>query len=202
MSEYNTLSKVNDIVGFFTQYQTNKPDHFAVLFPNVTNDDISALNYLLSDVYGDRIITESYNRVFENNGAESCVNRIVSAVDMLFFEQWKQLKTTIENALKTDVKKPLIETKTINETREGNTSDNEQNKTNAFDDTLNPSDTDSSEHTSERADTIERTETTEKSNGKTPAENATVVIDFARNNDYLNIILNDIVSHCTISVFG
>ena len=198
----NKLKDVNNVAGFFTTYQTNNSTHFAELFgTDLTTADIQGLDFLLSDLYGERVLTNGLAEIFKKDGATECQNKIVFGSDVLFFEQWKQLKTTIENAIETNVNSPLTETKNITESRYGTSSGNNQNKTNAFDDTVNASNTDSSERADEHADTIERSEMIQRSNGLTPAENAVKVIEFARNNDFMNTLMHDIADYATLKVF-
>ena len=199
--EYTTLSEVNDLTGFFDVYATTKPEHFNSLFPNISETDKTALNYLLTDVYGDKIILGRYEKIYKENDANFCMTRIVSACDMLFYSQWVKIQQTIKDGLNTNIQTPLTETKTISSERAGTDGNQTQDKLNAFNDIETASDTTSTETTGTHNENITTSETLTKNNGKVASENAETLINFARENDFLNMMFNDIVEHCTISIY-
>ena len=180
-----TIGKVNDISGFFAKYNELNQIHFQSLFgENLTAGDIETLDFCLSDLYGARFLQSRFNDVFNNQSASECMTRIVAISDRMFFENWLDTKRAIEKALTTDLEKPLGSTRNGDNTTE--------NKLNAFDsDTA--SDTDESTHS--------YSETKTYSNGKTPTQNAENQIDFSRNNDFLEIIINDVLSVACTSVY-
>ena len=179
-----TIGKVNDIKGFFNTYHELKADNFNSLFGNATESDIMTLDYCLSDLYGSRYLQSRFTDIFNNQSANNCIARIVILADKLYFENWLNTKQTIEKALLTDLDKPLTSEKTGENTTE--------NKVNAFD-SETASDSDNSTHN--------YSETTQYSNGKTATQNAKTQIDFTRNNDFLEIIINDILSMCCLSIY-
>lgn len=179
-----TIGKVNDIKGFFNTYHELRADNFNSLFGNATESDIMTLDYCLSDLYGSRCLQSRFTDIFNNQSANNCMARIVILADKLYFENWLNTKQTIEKALTTDLEKPLTSEKTGENTTE--------NKVNAFD-SETASDSDNSTHN--------YSETTQYSNGKTATQNAKTQIDFTRNNDFLEIIINDILSMCCLSIY-
>ena len=179
-----TIGKVNDIKGFFKTYQELKADNFNSLFGTVTESDIMTLDYCLSDLYGSRCLQSRFTDIFNNQSANDCMSRIVILADKLYFENWLNTKQTIEKALLTDLDKPLTSEKTGENTTE--------NQVNAFD-SETASDSDNSKHN--------YSETTQYSNGKTATQNAKTQIDFTRNNDFLEIIITDILSMCCLSIY-
>ena len=179
-----TIGKVNDIKGFFRTYQELKAEHFSSLFGEVTESDVMTLDYCLSDLYGSKCLQSRFTDIFNNQSANECMNRIVILADKLYYENWLNTKQTIEKALTTDLDKPLTSEKTGENTTE--------NKVNAFD----------SETASDKDNTTHNySETTQYSNGKTATQNAKTQIDFTRNNDFLEIIINDILSMCCLSIY-
>lgn len=180
-----TIGKVNDISGFFAKYNELNQLHFQSLFgENLTASDIETLNFCLSDLYGARFLQTRFNDVFNNQSANECMTRIVAISDRMFFENWLDTKRAIEKALTTDLEKPLASSR--------NGENSTENKVNAFD-SETASDSDESSHS--------YSETTTYSNGKTATENAKNQIDFSRNNDFLEIIINDVLSVACTSVY-
>ena len=179
-----TIGKVNDIKGFFRTYQELRAEHFSSLFGEVTESDVMTLDYCLSDLYGSKCLQSRFTDIFNNQSANECMNRIVIIADKLYFENWLNTKQTIEKALLTDLDKPLTSEKTGENTTE--------NKVNAFD----------SETASDKDNTTHNySETTQYSNGKTATQNAKIQIDFTKNNDFLEIIINDVLSMCCLSIY-
>ena len=191
-----TIGNVNDIKGFFQKYFETIPTHFNNLFGETTESDRETLDFCLSDLYGSRYLQEKFNKMFSENNADFVMNRIVKISDKMFFENWLNIKESIEKAFLTDVSKPLVSVKTIESEKTGNNTT--ENKVNAFD-SETASDSDNSTH--DYTDNAETTETTHYSNGKTVTENAENQIDFTRNNDFLEIIINDVLSVCCVSVY-
>ena len=179
-----TIGKVNDIKGFFKTYKELKAENFNTLFGPATENDILTLDYCLSDLYGSRCLQSRFTDIFNNQSANECMIRIVIIADKLYYEKWLNAKQAIEKAFLTDLNKPLTSEKTGENTTE--------NKVNAFD-SETASDSDNSKHN--------YSETTQYSNGKTATQNAKTQIDFIRNNDFLEVIINDILSMCCLSIY-
>ena len=182
--EYITIGKLNDIKGFFRTYQELRAEHFSYLFGEIAESDVKTLDYCLSDLYGSKCLQSRFTDIYNKQSANECMNRIVILADKLYFENWLNTKQTIEKALTTDLNKPLTSEKTGKNTTE--------NKVNAFD-SVTSSDKDNTTHN--------YSETTQYSNGKTATQNAKTQIDFTRNNDFLEIIINDILSMCCLSIY-
>lgn len=188
-----TIETLQTSKGFFDTYNIIKHDHFIVLFGvEVTDDDINALDNLLIDTQGDRFLLKRYRDMFIKSGADATQNRIVENCDRLFFDSWKAIKDSISKTLTSDVSKPLGYSRHV-ETKRDN--DN-LNKVYSFD-----SETPANDNASEIDETITTKETIEKDNGKTTSENAKKLIDFTRNNDFLDIILSDIAQNIALSIF-
>ena len=194
--EFTTIGDVNDIKGFFDKYNNVNNIHFVSLFGNPTETDIEALDFILSDVFGGRVLIQKYADIYSKSGADVLMERIVSIADKYCYNNWLTFKHSIETAFNSDLSKPLESEKTI-ETRK--TGENEtQNKLNAFDSST-ASDTDKSNNI--YTDNYSTTETTHYSNGKSPIENAKNQIDFTKNNDLIEMIINDVISICCIDVY-
>ena len=178
-----TIGKLNDIKGFFKTYKELREVNFNELFGTVSESDILTIDYCLSDLYGSRCLQSRFVDIFNNQSANECMVRIVIIADKLYFDNWLNTKHTIEKALLTDLNKPLTSEKTGN--------NNTENQINAFDGGTS-SDSDNSIHN--------YTEITQYSNGKTATQNAKTQIDFTKNNDFLEIIINDILSMCCLSI--
>lgn len=179
-----TIEKVNDIKGFFRTYQELRADNFNSLFGEVTESDVKTLDYCLSDLYGSRCLQSRFTYIFNKQSANECMTRIVILADKLYFENWLDIKRAIEKALTTDLEKPLASTR--------NGENSTENKVNAFD-SETASDSDESTHS--------YSETKTYNNGKTATQNAITQIDFTRNNDFLEIIINDVLSMCCLSIY-
>ena len=199
-----SLSNVLENNGFFSVYKTINNAHFIELFGNLTETETTDLDNLLSDVFGDSWILEKFANIYNNSGGLSCVARIVKTCDLLFYTQWKNIKETIDSGLLGDIEKPLKEEKTISQTGTNNTdnANTTNNKIYAFDSST-PSDNGKTEFSgsSNNNTTIERTETTSKSNGLLKSENAQKVIDFAKYNDFLLMLLTDIKETVCLSIY-
>lgn len=194
--EYTTIGDINDISGFFQKYNTVNNTHFTALFGTPTESDIETLDYILSDVLGGKVLIQKYSDIFNKSGADVLMGRIVSIADKYFYNNWLSFKQSIETAFNSNLSKPLESEKTIETEKTG---ENEtQNKLNAFDSST-ASDTDRADNS--YTDNFSTTETTHYSNGKTPTENAKKQIDFAKNNDLIDLIINDVVSICCIDVY-
>ena len=188
-----TIETLQTTKGFFDTYNTIKHDHFIALFgEEVTADDISALDNLLIDTQGERFLLKRYADMFNKSGATDTQKRLVENCDRLFFDSWKARKDSIIKALACDVSKPLEYSRHVETTR-----DNDNlNKVYSYD-----SATPANDNASETDETVTTNETIEKDNGKTASENAKKLIDFTRNNDYLDIILSDIAQNIALSIF-
>ena len=191
-----TIGDVNDISGFFQKYNTVNNTHFTSLFGTSTESDIEALDYILSDVLGGKVLIEKYADIYNKSGADVLMGRIVSIADKYFYNNWLSFKQSIDTAFNSSISKPLESEKTIETQKTGN--NETQNKLNAFDSST-ASDTDKADN--RYMDNFSTTETTHYSNGKTPAENAKNQIDFTKNNDLIELIINDVVSICCIDVY-
>ena len=190
--------------GFFTVYKTVNNAHFIELFGNLTEDETTDLDNLMVDIFGDSWILEKFANIYNNSGSLNCVTRIIKTCDLLFYTQWKKIKETIESGLLDNIEKPLQEKKTVTENGTNNTqnANTTTNQVYAFDSST-PSDNGKTEYSgsSDNTSNIQRTETTEKSNGLLKSENAQKVIDFARYNDFLLMVLTDIKNTVCLSVY-
>ena len=199
-----SLAAVLDSNGFFTVYKTINNTHFVDLFGNLTEEETTDLDNLLVDVFGDSWIMEKFANIYNSSGALNCVTRIIKTCDLIFYNQWKKIKETIDSGLLDDIEKPLKEEKTITEKGTNNTANanTTTNKVYSFDSST-PSDNGKSEFSgsSDNSTNIERTETTSKSNGLLKSENAQKVIDFARYNDFLLMVLTDIKKTVCLSIY-
>ena len=193
---FTTIGDINDISGFFQKYNTINNTHFVSLFGNPTKSDIETLDYILSDVFGSKVITQKYADIYNKSGADVLMGRIVSIADKYFYDNWLSFKKSIENAFNSNLSKPLESEKTIETQKTGQ--NETQNKLNAFD-SITASDTDKADNS--YTDNFSTTETIHYSNGKTPTENAKKQIDFIKNNDLIELIINDVVSICCIDVY-
>ena len=198
------LSTVTESQGFFTTYKIVNNTHFVDLFGNLTENETTDLDNLLSDVYGDSLVLEKFSDIYDKSGALPCVTRLVKTCDMLFYEQWKKIKETIESGLLDDIEKPLKEQKTITENGTNNTqnANTTTNQVYAFDSNT-PSDSGKTAFSGSTDNTtdIQRSEITEKSNGLLKSENAQKVIDFVKYNDFLSMLLTDIKNTVCLSIY-
>ena len=193
---FTTIGDINDISGFFQKYNTVNNTHFTSLFGISTESDIETLDYILSDVLGGKVLIQKYADIYNKSGADVLMGRIVSIADKYFYNNWLSFKQSIETAFNSNISKPLESEKTIETQKTGN--NETQNKLNAFDSST-ASDTDRADN--RYTDNFSTIETTHYSNGKTPAENAKKQIDFTKNNDLIELIINDVVSICCIDVY-
>lgn len=178
---YTTLAEINETTGFFTRYKAMFSERFVELFGNITAGEITDLDNLLTDIFGDRYIDNCYQIILDNGGA--VMDRIIKRCNSMLFDGWLAVKTSIDKVLNSDVEKPLKSTKTIE-----NTSTNNEN---SFDSTT-PADVSGNDFSG--------TETSTYSNGKTPAENATKLFDFVKYNDFLQIVLKDVADVATLNI--
>ena len=199
-----SLSTATEDNGFFSVYKTINNSHFVELFGNLTENETIDLDNLLVDVFGNSYILEKFSDIYNKSGALSCVTRLVKTCDMIFYDQWLKIKKTIENGLPIDLDKPLKEEKTTTETGTNNTENSNitTNKVYAFDSNT-PSDNGKTDFSGSSANstTVTRTETTARSNGLLKSENAQKVIDFARYNDFLLMLLIDIKNTVCLSIY-
>ena len=194
--DFTTIGDINDISGFFQKYNTINNTHFVSLFGSPAENDIKTLDILLSDVFGGKVLIQKYADFFNKSGADVLMGRIVSIADKYFYNNWLSFKQSIETAFNSNLSKPLESEKTIETQKTGK--NETQNKLNAFD-SVSASNTDGADNS--YTDNFSTTETTHYSNGKTPAENAKKQIDFTKNNDLIELIINDVVSICCIDVY-
>ena len=199
-----SLSTATEDKGFFSVYKTINNSHFVELFGNLTENETIDLDNLLVDVFGNSYILEKFSDIYNKSGSLSCVTRLVKTCDMIFYDQWLKIKKTIENGLPVDLDKPLKEEKTTTESGTNNTenSNSTTNKVYAFDSNT-PSDSGKTDFSGSSANstTVTRTETTARSNGLLKSENAQKVIDFARYNDFLLMLLIDIKNTVCLSIY-
>ena len=193
---FTTIGDINDISGFFQKYNTINNTHFVSLFGSPTESDIETLDFILSDVFGGKVLIQKYADIYNKSGSDVLMGRIVSIADKYFYKNWLSFKQSIEAAFNSSLSKPLESEKTIETQKTGK--NETQNKLNAFDNSI-ASDTDSADNS--YTDNFSTTETTHYSNGKTPTENAKKQIDFTKNNDLIDLIINDVVSVCCIDVY-
>lgn len=198
------LSTVTESQGFFTTYKILNITHFNNLFGELSESETTDLDNLLVDVYGDSLVLEKFSEIYNQSGALPCVTRLVKTCDMMFYDQWKKIKETIANGLLDDIENPLTETHMSSQTGTNNTTNtnNTSNKVYAFDSTT-PSDNGKTEFSgsSDNSTKTERNETIMKSNGLLKAENAQKVIDFAKYNDFLVMLLSDIKNTVCLSIY-
>lgn len=199
-----SLATVLEKNGFFSVYKTVNNTHFVELFGNLTETETTDLDNLLVDVFGDSWILEKFANIYNSSGALNCVTRIIKTCDLLFYNQWKKIKETIDSGLLDNIEKPLTEEKTISQTGTNNTANanTTTNKVYAFDSST-PSDNGKTEFSgsSDNSTNIERTETINKTNGLLKSENAQKVIDFTKYNDFLLMLLEDIKNTVCISIY-
>lgn len=199
-----SLSTVTENNGFFSVYKSAINSHFVELFGDLDENETADLDNLLTDVFGESCMIENFTNIYNKSGALNCVTRLVKTCDLLFYNQWLKIKSTIAGGLTDDLGKPLTEEKTSIQSGTNNT-ENENTTTNkvyAFDSTT-PSDSGKTETSgsSDNTTTIERTETIEKSNGLLKSENAQKVIDFVKYNDFLLMVLTDIKNTGCLSIY-
>ena len=198
------LSTVTENQGFFTTYKTINTTHFNNLFGELSENETTDLDNFLSDVFGESYVLEKFADIYNNSGAISCVTRLVKTCDLIFYNQWVKIKETISSGLLDDIEKPLTETTTISQQGTNNTENqnNTANKIYAFDsDTPNDNGKTEFSGSTDNNTTINRTETIEKSNGLLKSENAQKVIDFAKYNDFLLMVLSDIKNTVCLSIY-
>ena len=199
-----SLSTVTEYNGFFSVYKDINNSHFIELFGDLTKNETTDLDNLLVDVFGECWILNNFANIYNKSGALSCVTRLVKTCDLIFYNQWLKIKSTIASGLLDDLDNPLTEEKTISQTGTNNTANanTTTNKVYAFD-SGTPSDNGKTEFSgsSDNSTTIARTETTSKSNGLLKSENAQKVIDFAKYNDFLLILLSDIKNTVCLSIY-
>ena len=199
MSDLLRLESFDD---FFTSYKENLSEHFSILFgENVEESEVKALDNLLIDVFGERIIKKTLRDCYEKDDKETSVLRAVKECDLLCFESWKATKDFISEANNSSIIYPIKARNERVTEREGETSDTTQNKENAFDNIQTASNTDSSESNGSHSETVTVTETKERSNQKTVFSNASEGIEFTKHNDYLKIIISDIADNISLAIY-
>ena len=198
------LSTVTESQGFFTTYKILNITHFNNLFGELSESETTDLDNLLVDVYGDSLVLEKFSDIYNQSGALPCVTRLVKTCDMMFYEQWKKIKETISNGLLDDIENPFTETHISSQTGTNNTQNTNTttNQVYAFDSNT-PSDSGKTGFSGSSDNTTknELNETIMKSNGLLKAENAQKVIDFAKYNDFLVMVLSDIKNTVCLSIY-
>lgn len=192
------LEKLNEGAGFFATYAADKSERFAELFPDATQGEIAAMDNLLSDMWGRRLLQRRYADIYDKSGASACMSRVVSNVDLLHFEEWLKLQAAIKSALDTDIEKPIVETKTIGETSSSENSGNELRKVYAYDNQQTASNDSENDSSGSSGSELSRTETIER-NRDGVINSAAAFVDFARNNDFLAVAMQDIVAVCCLA---
>lgn len=199
MSDFLRLESFDN---FFTSYKENLSDHFSILFgENVEESEVKALDNLLIDVFGERIIKKTLRGCYKKDGKETAVLRAVKECDLLNFESWKATKDFISEAYNSSIIYPIKARNTRTTERHGVETGTTQNKENAFDNIQTASNTDSSESNGAHSETVTVTETRERSNQKTVFSNASEGIEFTKHNDYLRIIISDIADNISLAVY-
>lgn len=203
MSEIIRLDSVITINGFFHTYNATHNTHFVELFGTMDDTDITKIDCLLSDIYGDLPLAYKYA-----NMETGAINRIVDNCDLLFFETWKRYKSAIAGGIVKDYDTPYAEKSVIGETR-GNTTDavntvTNKNQVYAFDDVANASN--DSENVSSGTNnvtenhTTERTDTINRSGTMLPTDVAKSQIDFSKNEVFLDLIFADIIETICVCI--
>lgn len=199
MSDFLRLESFDN---FFTTYKENLSEHFSILFgEDVEESEVKALDNLLIDVFGERIIKKTLRDFYKKDGKETAVLRAVKECDLLCFESWKATKDFISEANNSSIIYPIKARNERVTKREGETTDTTQNKENAFDNIQTASNTDSSESNGTHSETVTVTETKERSNQKSVFSNASEGIEFTKHNDYLKIIMSDIADNITLAIY-
>ena len=125
---FTTIGDINDISGFFKKYNTVNNTHFVSLFGTPAESDIETLDYILSDIFGGKVLIQKYTDIYNKSGADVLMGRIVSIADKYFYNNWLSFKQSIETAFNSNISKPLESEKTI-ETQKTGTNET-QNKLN------------------------------------------------------------------------
>lgn len=202
MRDETRLDQVAEVRGFFTEYKEQREARFNLLFPDATADDVKALDYLLIDTRGERVLIDCYAVMFRKYGAQETMRRIVSGCDLLFLNEWLAIQEKIKEAAAQSVSTPYKEVRTTEQTQTGTDSgsDTEKNKVYAFDsEEANDESEREASNNRQREDDLKRTVTVERSSG-TATENAAAFIDFTRHNDFLETMFDDIVRVCAKSL--
>lgn len=197
MSERKYLTIEETFTDFFTVYKAHKQEHFTAIFGDVSDYEVTALDNLLIDVFGERVITKNLEKSFSEEGQETATVRAINAVDLLCYDNWLTLKANLAKMSDFDIEKPYadIAEKTVERVGEQAT----QNKENAFDDTENASDTTASNEN--HSESVTETVARHYSGNKTAIETACSLIDFTKNNDYVKIVLTDIADTMTVKIY-
>ena len=199
-----TIEELNGVCGFFTKYNEINNTNFQQLFGELSASEIIDLDNLLTDVQGEKLLQKKWNDIFENQNANNAMTRIVKTCNLLHFDGWLKIKNSVLAGLSTDVTKPIDETETIEQSTSDNTenSNTDTNKVFGFDSETASNDTiTETSGTNDVTGSLDRTKTVSKSNGKLASENAEKVIDFARYNDFLTIVLADISDVMGLSIY-
>ncbi len=197
MSERKYLTIEETFTDFFTVYKAHKQEHFTAIFGDVSNDDLTIMDFLLIDVFGERVVTKNMEKSFLEEGQETTTVRAVNAVDLLCYDNWLVLKSNLAKMSDFDIESPLTDTTEKTTEREGEQAT--QNKENAFDDTENASDTTACNEN--HSETVTETVARHYSGDKTAIERACSLIDFTKNNDFLTIVMTDIADTIALKIY-
>lgn len=197
MTERKYLTIEDVFSHFFTIYNVVKSEHLKAVFGEISGDEITALDNLFIDVFGDRIVTKRLTEIYNNDGETVATTRAINAVDLLCYDNWIVLKSNLAKISDFDIEKPYKETTTRELERD--TDSITQNSENAFDDVENDSNTDKSN--TDINENVNETIAKVYSGNRTAIENACSLIDFTRHNDFVKIVLSDIADNVSLSIY-
>lgn len=182
---------------FFTIYNSVKSEHLKAVFGNISDEEITVLDNLFIDVFGERIVTKRLTKIYNSEGETSTTIRAINAIDLLCYDNWITLKSNLVRISDFDIEKPYKDTTTRELERDNNSIT--QNSENAFDDVENDSNTDKSD--TSISENVNETIAKAYSGNKTAIENACALIDFTRQYDFVKIVLTDIANNVSLSVY-
>lgn len=197
MTERKYLTIEDVFSHFFTIYNVVKSEHLKAVFGEISGDEITALDNLFIDVFGDRIVNKRLTEIYNNEGETVATTRAINAVDLLCYDNWIVLKSNLAKISDFDIEKPYKETTTRELERD--TDSITQNSVNAFDDVENDSNTDKSN--TDINENVNETIAKAYSGNRTAIENACSLIDFTRHNDFVKIVLSDIADNVSLSIY-
>ena len=198
-NNYNYLSDLIAENGFFEKFNTLYSTDFQYLFgENLTTDDIEIFDNIVLDSKGDKTLTNFYQRLFDSTTTtkSDIVSMIVKKAYRLFGENWKSIKDSIDKIKNMNIESPISYTKEITQDIDGENGNT--NKVYAYDSENAVND---SANTSTEDKTIETTETKSFSGNWLPSEIAEKQFDFIKYNNLLEIIINDFVNICCLTIY-
>ena len=198
-NNYNYLSDLIAENGFFEKFNTLYSTDFQYLFgENLTTDDIEIFDNIVLDSKGDKTLTNFYQRLFDSTTTtkSDIVSMIVKKAYRLFGENWKSIKDSIDKIKNMNIESPISYTKEITQDIDGENGNT--NKVYAYDSENAVND---SANTSTEDKTIETTETQSFSGNRLPSEIAEKQFDFIKYNNLLEIIINDFVNICCLTIY-